>query len=47
LTVQASTLRVVDKFGNDIWYDDEGDGKIDGRVSILVGGSPLYLDHNP
>jgi alpha-L-arabinofuranosidase len=47
LTVQAGTLRVVDKFGNEIWYDDEGDGRIDGKVTIFVGGSPLYLERNP
>lgn len=47
LTVQAHTLRVVDELGNNTWYDDEDDGKADGRITILVGGSPLYLEYNP
>jgi hypothetical protein len=47
LTVQAQTLRVVDKLGNDIWYDDADDGKADGRITITVGGSPVYLEYNP
>ena len=47
LTVQAKTLRVVDKSGNDLWYDDADDGKVDGRITITVGGSPVYLEYNP
>lgn len=47
LTVQAQTLRRVDKFGNDVWYDDVDDGKADGRITITVGGSPVYLKYNP
>ena len=46
LTVQAQALRVVDKFGTETWYTDEGDGVLDGRITITVGGSPLYLEYN-
>jgi hypothetical protein len=47
LTVQAQTLRVVDKFGNRTWYNDGGDGVYDGWITVIVGGSPLYLEYNP
>jgi hypothetical protein len=47
LTVQAQTLRVVDKFGNETGLDDEDDGVADGQITTLVGGSPLYLEYNP
>ena len=47
LTVQAQTLRVVDKSGNETWLDDGDDGVADGQITILVGGSPLYLEYNP
>jgi hypothetical protein len=47
LNVQAQTLRVVDKFGNESWHDDADDGQADGRITITVGGSPLYLEYSP
>ena len=47
LTVQAQTLRVVNKSGNETWLDDGDDGVTDGQITILVGGSPLYLEYNP
>lgn len=47
LTVQAQTLRTVDKFGNGTWHNDGDDGVADGQITILVGGSPLYLEYNP
>lgn len=47
LTVQAQTLRVVDKSGSETWLDDGDDGVADGQITILVGGSPLYLEYNP
>jgi hypothetical protein len=47
LIVRAQTVRVVDKFGNEIWYDDADDGKADGRTIVSVGGSPLYLEYDP
>jgi hypothetical protein len=46
LIVRAQTVRVVDKFGNEIWYDDADDGKADGRTIVSVGGSPLYLEYD-
>ena len=45
LTVEATSLRVVDKFGNETVYRDEDDGATDGRVTVSVGGSPLYLEY--
>jgi hypothetical protein len=47
LTVQAQTVRVLDKFGNEVWYDDADDGRKDGRTTVTVGGSPLYLEYDP
>jgi streptogramin lyase len=47
MTVQAGTLRVVDKLGNETWAGDGNDGAIDGQITVVVGGSPLYLEYNP
>lgn len=47
LTVQAQALRVVDKSGNETLLNDEDDGVADGQITILAGGSPLYLEYNP
>ncbi len=47
LTVQAQTLRVTDKHGNATWLNDGDDGTVDGRITIQVSGSPLYLEYNP
>jgi len=47
LTVQAETLRVVDKVGNETFYGNENDGVADGQITVYVGGSPLYLEYNP
>jgi len=47
LTVQARAVRVLDKFGNGLWYGDADDGKVDGRITVSVGGSPLYLEYDP
>ena len=47
LTVNASTLRVIDKSGDEFWTSDQSDGVADGRITVLVGGSPRYLEYNP
>lgn len=47
LTVSAHRLRVVDKLGNETWLYDADDGRADGRITVLVGGSPLYLEYRP
>lgn len=47
MTVDARSLRVVDKFGNEIERRDDDDGAADGQVTIEVGGSPVYIEHNP
>jgi hypothetical protein len=46
-TVNASTIRVIDKFGNEVWVNDEDDGTVDGRVTLVVGGSPYYVEYDP
>jgi len=38
---------VVDKFGAETRYADGDNGVLDGRITITVGGSPLYLEYNP
>jgi len=47
LTVSVARLRVLDKFGNETWVNDEDDGTADGHVTIDVSGSPLYLEYYP
>ena len=47
LTVWAGTLRVVDKLGNETWLKDADDGVVDGRITVVVGGSPLCLEYHP
>jgi hypothetical protein len=47
LTVEAEVLRVVGRFGNETWLRDENDGLDDGRITVIVGGSPLFLEHYP
>ncbi|NLE44570.1 MAG: hypothetical protein GX620_07595 [Chloroflexi bacterium] len=44
-TVQASSLRVVDMFGNEEWHADADDGVVDGRIRVVVNGAPLYLEY--
>ena len=46
-TVQAETVLVIDKFGNEQMAWDLDDGHNDGRITVNVGGSPLYLVYNP
>lgn len=46
-TAVASRLQVVDKSGNGRIYTDAEDGIADGRITVLVGGSPLYLIYEP
>ena len=46
-SANASTLWVSDKFGSRVLLDDAHDGVIDGKVTLLVGGSPLFLEYNP
>lgn len=46
-TAVASRLQVADKFGNAWIYTDAEDGTTDQRITVLVGGSPLYLIYEP
>ncbi len=46
LTVSASSLRVVRKFGHETEYRDDGDGVVDGKITVQVSGSPLFLVYN-
>jgi hypothetical protein len=45
LNVNAGVLTVIDKVGNEWQVQDGDDGKIDGRVTLQVGGSPLFLEY--
>jgi len=47
LTVAADRIRRVDKDGAATMIEDGDDGKVDGKVSLIVGPSPLYLEVNP
>jgi len=47
LTVSVASLRVLDKFGDETWVNDDDYGTADGRITIAVGGSPLYLEYYP
>jgi hypothetical protein len=47
LTVAADRIRRVDKYGVATVIEDSADGKVDGKVSLTVGPSPLYLEVNP
>lgn len=47
ITVSAAALRVVDKYGSVQFFNDADDGVADGRISLYVDGSPLYLEYNP
>ncbi len=40
LVVNARQLRVVDKYGNETWHSSTN-----GKITIVVGGSPLYLEY--
>ena len=46
LTVEAKTVRVVDKFGGEMTYRDAQDGSTDGQTTVWVGGSPIYLEYD-
>jgi hypothetical protein len=45
-TASASSLQVIDKYGNETLVTDAQDGTVDGQVTVEVGGSPLYLIYN-
>lgn len=47
LTVSASAVRVKDKFGNETWISDVDDEVEDHQITIIVGGSPLYIEYYP
>jgi hypothetical protein len=42
--VRASSVNVVDKVGGSQIYRDADDDQLDGRVSIPLGGSPLFIE---
>jgi hypothetical protein len=44
LNLQASRVAMTDKLGSTVVVNDD-DG--DGRVTVVVGSSPIYLDYNP
>ena len=47
MTVNAATVRLVDKYGDAQILRDGEDGSTDGCITFQVGGSPLYVEYNP
>jgi hypothetical protein len=47
LNVQASRIGVIDKFGAKVIKNDGDDGVVDGKVTLTVGSSPIYVDYAP
>jgi hypothetical protein len=47
LVIQASSVIVVDKMGKQSTVYDGQDGRQDGRVTVTLGGSPVYLRFQP
>jgi hypothetical protein len=44
-TAYSNWLRVVDKYGVTRWVGDADDGLVDGKVTVAVGGDPLFLEY--
>lgn len=47
LSVLAVRVAVIDKLGGQSIRLDGDDGVADGRVTLNVGSSPIYIDYNP
>lgn len=47
LSVLALRVAVIDKFGVQSIRLDGDDGIADGRITLNVGSSPIYIDYNP
>jgi len=44
-SVNARTLNVIDKLGNEQAVYDATDGQADGKILLQLGGSPLFLEY--
>jgi hypothetical protein len=40
-------IGVIDKLGVKTTLDDDDDGVVDGKVTITLGSSPIYIDYQP
>ncbi len=47
LKVSASRVGVIDKLGVQSIKNDGDDGVVDGKITLTVGSSPIYIDYNP
>jgi len=47
LEVSAARVSVIDKFGVESIMNDGDDGVLDGKITLSVGSSPIYIDYNP
>jgi hypothetical protein len=45
LTVNATMLNVTDKLGNEQMINDLVDGRADGKITLQLDGSPLFLEY--
>jgi len=43
LALSAARVLVVDKYGAERWVYDTSDGRVDGKTTVSVGSSPVYL----
>jgi hypothetical protein len=47
LRIPASRVGVIDKLGAQVIKNDGDDGAADGKVTLNVGSSPIYIDYAP
>ncbi len=47
LQISASHVDVIDKFGSRLTKTDGDDGVFDGKITLTVGSSPIYIDYDP
>jgi hypothetical protein len=47
LQISAPQIGMIDKLGGKTILSDAADGLTDGKVTILIGASPIYIDYQP
>ncbi len=47
LQLTATRVGVIDKFGTETIKTDGSDGVLDGKITLSVGSSPIYIDYSP
>jgi hypothetical protein len=45
--IPAPRVGVIDKLGTRVIKTDSDDGSVDGKITLSVGSSPIYIDYNP